>query len=56
MELLLVWIVCAGAAIAWASLSRRSRWWVGVIGAVALGPLAPALVWLDVATYRSAPS
>lgn len=52
MELLLIWLASIALAVAWASTSHKSKWWVGLIGGIALGPLGVALVWLDVATYR----
>ena len=49
---LLVWLASIALWSLLAALLPKTRWWVGTISGVTLGPLGVALVAVDVATYR----
>lgn len=54
MSVLGIWAVSVVAGVLCGALTRRSKWWVGLILTVALGPLGLVLLAVDVATWRPA--
>jgi hypothetical protein len=52
MTLLVIWLGSIALGVLVAAISPRTKWWVGALSTVTLGPVGLVLIAVDAATYR----